>query len=137
MAYSPGASAISSTVFPGYGYAFVQAEVPPEALPGFFESVDTVAAGLRDTPVTEDELNRARLSSIESLRRSQATNGYWVGALEDVQTDPTAITAIRTAISDLEAVTPADIQKAAQTYLVPDHAWRAQVTGPAAAQPAN
>ena len=128
VAYSPGASATSSTTFPGYGYAFVQAEVPPQALPGFFESVDTVAAALRDAPVTEDELGRARLSAVEALRRSQATNGYWLGALEDVQDDPDQITAVRTAISDLEAVTPADIQKAAQTYLVPDRAWRAQVT---------
>ena len=28
----------SSTVFPDYGYAFVQAEIPPESLPGFFET---------------------------------------------------------------------------------------------------
>lgn len=132
VAYSPGASATSSTTFPGYGYAFVQAEVPPEALPGFFTSVDTVATALRDAPVTDDELGRARLSAVEAIRRGQATNGYWLGALEDVQDDPTRITAVRTAISDLEAVTPADIQKAAQTYLVADHAWRAQVT----AQPA-
>jgi zinc protease len=128
VAYSPGASATSSTAFPGYGYAFVQAEVPPQALPGFFESVDAVAAALRDAPVTEDELGRARLSAVEAIRRSQATNGYWLGALEDVQDDPTQIAAVRTAISDLESVTPADIQKAAQTYLLPDRAWRAQVT---------
>ncbi|CAN5263203.1 insulinase family protein [soil metagenome] len=133
VAYSPGASATASLVFPGYGYAFVSAETPPEALPGFFTSVDAVATALRDTPITEDELGRARLSAVESIRRSQATNGYWLGALENVQDDPAQITAVRTAISDLEAVTPADIQTAARTYLLPDHAWRAQVTAQAAA----
>ena len=134
VAYSPGASATASTVFPDYGYAFVQAETPPDALPGFFKSVDDVATALRDAPVTEDELNRARLSAVESIRRSQATNGYWLGALENVQDDATQLAAIRTSISDLEAITPADIQKAAQTYLLPDRAWRAQVTAQAAAQ---
>jgi len=128
VAYSPGASATSSTVFPDYGYVFTQVEVPVDKLPGFFESVDTIAAGLRDAPVSADELNRARLSAVEALRRSQATNAYWLSQLSDVQTDPTEIDAIRTAISDLEAVTPADIQKAAQTYMLPNRAWRAQVT---------
>ncbi|MES2860530.1 MAG: insulinase family protein [Pseudomonadota bacterium] len=127
-AYSPGASATSSTVFPDYGYVFVQAEVPPETLPGLFESIDTVATGLRDTPIEADELNRARLSAIEGLRRNQNQNAYWLANLAWVHDRPSEIDAIRTAISDLEAVTPADIQRAAQTYLKPDAAWRAEVT---------
>ena len=136
VAYSPRASNTSSLVFPGYGYVFTQVETPPEALTGFFESVDTIAAGLRDTPVTDDEIRRARLSTIEGIRRSQANNGYWISALRGVQTDPTQLTAIRTAVSDLEAITPGDLQKAAQTYLLPDRAWRAQVTAEAVAAPA-
>lgn len=131
VAYSPGASATSSNVFPDYGYVFTQAETPPEALPGFFESVDTVASDLRDTPITEDELNRARLSSVEATRRAQATNGWWLGNLTNVHDEPAEVEAIRTAISDLEAVTPADIQRVAQAYLRPDAAWRAQVTAQA------
>ena len=136
VAYSPGAAATSSIVFPGYGYVFTQVETPPEALPGFFESVDTIAAGLRDTPVTDDELSRARLSTIEGIRRSQANNGYWISALRGIQTDPTQLVAVRTAISDLEAVTPADLQEAARTYLLPARAWRAQVTSETPAAPA-
>jgi zinc protease len=134
-AYSPGAAATSSLVFPDYGYVFIQVETPPEALPVFFQTADAIAAGLRDAPVSEDELNRARLSAIESIRRSQAGNGYWLGALKGVQTDPTQIEAIRTVISDLEAITPADLQKAAQTYLEPGRAWRAQVTSETPAAP--
>ncbi len=137
VAYSPGASAQASTTFPDYGYVFTQAETPPEALPGFFESVDTVAAGLRDTPITEDELNRARLSNVEAIRRGQATNSWWMSNLIGVHDKPSEIEAIRTAISDLEAVTPADIQSAAQTYLKPDTAWRAQVTAAAGTAPAT
>jgi zinc protease len=139
-AYSPGAAATSSLVFPDYGYVFIQVETPPEALPVFFQTADAIAAGLRDAPVSEDELNRARLSAIESIRRSQAGNGYWLGALKGVQTDPTQIEAIRTVTSDLEAITPADLQQAARTYLEPDRAWRAQVTAesaPAAAPAAQ
>jgi len=103
-------------------------ETPPEALPVFFQTADAIAAGLRDAPVSEDELNRARLSTIESIRRGQAGNGYWLNALKNVQTDPTQVEAVRTIISDLESITPADLQKAAQIYLQPGRAWRAEVT---------
>jgi zinc protease len=132
VAYSPRAGASSSTVFPDYGYAFIQIETPPEALDGFFETADEIAAGLRDAPVSEDELSRARLSTIESIRRGRATNGYWLGALEGAHDKPARVEAVRTVLSDLEAVTPADIQRAAQTYLLPERAWRATVTAEAA-----
>jgi len=132
--YSPGASATSSKVFPGYGYVFAQIDTPPELLPSFFETVDTMAAGLRDAPIEADELNRARLSTVESIRRSQSTNAYWVSNLEEVHDDPAQVQALRTIISDLEAVTPADIQRVAQTYLTSDKAWRAQVTARPAAE---
>ncbi|MGZ9113647.1 MAG: M16 family metallopeptidase [Brevundimonas sp.] len=137
VAYSPGASSTSSIVFPDYGYVFTQIETPPEALPGFFETVDQIATSLRDAPVTDDELNRARLSSVEAVRRSQATNPWWLSNLAGVHDKPSEVEAIRTAISDLEAVTPADIQRAARAYLKSDTAWRATVTSanaPAAAQ---
>ncbi len=128
VAYSPAADSISSTTFPDYGYAFVRAETPPEALAGFFTSVDAVATSLRDEEITDDELNRARLSTVEAIRRAQNTNGYWLGSLSEVQSKPAEVEAIRTAISDLEAIKPADIQRAAAAYLKPDTAWRAQVT---------
>ncbi len=133
IAYSPGASAQSSTVFPDYGYAFVQAEVPPENLGELFQTIDEVTASLRDAPIEADELNRARLSVVEGIRRSQAQNGYWLSNLSAVQAKPGDIDAIRTAITDLDAVTPADIQRVAQAYLKPDTAWRAQVTSANAA----
>ena len=93
-----------------------------------------MAAGLRDAPIEADELNRARLSTVESIRRSQSTNAYWVSNLEEVHDDPAQVQALRTIISDLEAVTPADIQRVAQTYLTSDKAWRAQVTARPAAE---
>ena len=56
----------------------------------------------------------------------------------EVLSELTLTTAIRTAISDLEAVTPADIQRLARQYLESDTAWRALGTSsnPPAAAPA-
>lgn len=134
LAYAPRIEANASETFAGYGSLSVKAEVTPAALPTFFQTVDMLAAQLRDTPVTDDELNRARLPEIERLRRARAGNEYWLSQLSDVAADPRQVEQTTTHISDLEAITPADIQAAARRYLVPDGAWRAKVTAAAAAQ---
>lgn len=127
VAYSPAVGTNSSAVFPDYGYLFTQVETPPEALPGFFETVDRIAADLRDTPITADELQRARLPAVEGTRRAQATNAYWMNQLDGVAAYPARLDAVRRVVADLEAVTPEDVQRAARTYLQPDRAWRAEV----------
>lgn len=127
LAYSPRVSSSASDVFKGYGSISVMAETAADKIPAFYAAVDAIIASLRDTPVTDDELNRARLPTIESLRRSQAGNEYWLGQLEDLAARPTSLEQIQTHITDLESFTPADIQAAARQYLKPDTAWKAEV----------
>ncbi len=127
LAYSPGVRASSSDVFAGYGSISITADTAPEKFDAFFSAVDAIIADLRDKPVSEDELNRARLPVIESLRRSQAGNEYWLGQLEDLAARPATLEQIQTHISDLESFTAADIQAAARQYLKPDAAWKAEV----------
>ena len=83
--------------------------------------------------MTEDELTRARRPAVERLTRSRNDNGYWLGQLQDAQETPASLDEIRSHVSDLEAVTPADIQRMAQAYLRPDKAWRAEVVSANAA----
>ncbi|MNF00326.1 hypothetical protein D3C80_1991380 [compost metagenome] len=64
---------------------------------------------------------------IESLRRSQAGNEYWLGQLDDLAAKPASVEQIQTHISDLESFTVADIQAAARQYLKLDTAWKAEV----------
>lgn len=136
IAYSPRSGSSSSTTFPGYGSISVQVDVKPEDLPRLFEAVDAIAASLRDTPIEQDELVRAQRPSVEALRRSRNDNAYWLGQLQDAQKDPASLDEIRNHVADLESVTPADIQRLAQTYLKSANAWRAEVVSetPAPAQ---
>lgn len=127
LAYSPGVGAESSDVYQGYGSVSVTAQTTPDNQAVYFQTVDTIAAALRDTPIDDDELTRARAPVIESLRRSQSGNEYWLSALSGVATESGDVEQITTAISDFEAITPADIQAAARRYLVADKAWRASV----------
>jgi len=134
LAYSPNVGASSSDVFAGYGSIAVTAQTTPENQAALFTAIDAIAASLRDTPITEDELTRARAPQIESLRRSQAGNDYWLGQLTDVASDPDAVVQITTQISDIESFTVADIQAAARRWLVDSKAWRASVLATPPAQ---
>jgi zinc protease len=127
LAYSPGVGSSASDTFPGYGSISIRAETAADKMPEFFAAVETIAASLRDTPPSQDELNRARLPVIESLRRSQAGNEYWLAQLSDVADRPEEVEQTLIHISVLEAITPDDIQAMARQYLRSDTAWRAVV----------
>ena len=127
IAYSPGAGASSSAVFDGYGSIYASAQTEPGKLDAFFEAVDRITADLRDNPVSEDELNRARRPAVEQLKKSMADNGYWLGQLQDAQKDPASLDQVRTHLATIEAVTAADLQALAREYLRPDRAWRVEV----------
>ena len=128
LAYSPGTGASASSDYKGYGSLSISAATAPDKLPAFFTAADAIVASLHEAPPSDDELNRARLPVIEALRRSQATNEYWLGQLAKVAEEPGDVEQTLTHISDLEAVAPTDIQALAQKYLRPETAWRATVT---------
>ncbi len=127
LAYSPSVRASASDIYEDYGSISITAETAADKLDAFYAAVEGIIAKLRDEPTSEDELNRARLPVIESLRRSQAGNEYWLGQLGEVAERPGDVEQILTHISDLEAITPADIQTLARQYLKSDTAWRAVV----------
>jgi zinc protease len=125
--YSPGAGSAASTVWPDYGYLAAQIEVPAEKLDGFFVAAQEIAADLAAKPISEDELNRARRPSLESLDRARDGNAYWLGALAEVGEDPFRLQSILTQRSDFEAVTPKALQEAARRFLVGPKAYRVKV----------
>jgi len=127
VTYSPSAGASASTTFAHYGYLTARVELPPAKLAGFFADVAQITADLRAKPVTPDELERAKLPAFDDLDKRRQTNAYWLNALAGAQADPREITAIRTSEPQVQRVTAEDIQKAAQTYLKDDRAWKIEV----------
>ena len=121
--YVPETSLETSTIFPGYGYIYAAAEVPPDKADLFFKIVRGIAADLREHPVSEDELERAKGPRVDLFTKSQQTNGYWLAVLGGVQADPRKLDVIRSTIPDLKHVTAADVHEAAKTYLLDDKAW--------------
>ncbi|WP_420472124.1 M16 family metallopeptidase [Brevundimonas sp. FT23042] len=134
LAYSPGTGASASDVYRGYGSVSIRAEIASDKVDAFYAAVQSIVDSMKAEPPSEDELNRARLPVIESLRRSQAGNEYWLGQLADVAAKPSDIEQTLTHIPDLEAVTAADVQALAQRYLRDDTAWKAIVVSAQAQQ---
>jgi zinc protease len=127
IAYSPGVGSTFSSVFDDYGYLSVQAATTPDNLPAFFEAVDAIARDLRDSPISEDELTRARAPMIEATRRSMNGNSWWVSQLIDVGVRPESVEQALDTLPDLQSVTPEIIQDLARRYLRSETAWRTTV----------
>lgn len=126
-AYSPAAGYSHSTVWPGWGYIAAQVEVPPQKLDGVFAAVAKIAADLRATGPTPDELQRAKKPRIDTIQKSEVTNQFWLGELSGAQADPRRLTYIRELGPGTERVTAADVQRAAQTFLLDQKAWKLEV----------
>mgnify|MGYP002779417269 FL=1 len=125
--YSPGAGSAASNVWRDYGYLAAQIEIPPDKIDSFFNAAQEIAADLAAKPITEDELNRARRPSLESIDRARNGNAYWLGALAEIGEDPFRLQSILTQKEDLQSITPAALQQAARRFLVPGTAYRIKV----------
>jgi zinc protease len=132
--YSPNGFHRPAEGFGGYGVFAGQIEARPEALAGFLRDAERIAADLRDRPVSADEMQRARLPLVEAVQRARNGNPWWLDNLEDIQTNPQVAATIQNQVAQYNAVTPADLQRAARQFLVPGRAWKLVVVPePAAA----
>jgi len=122
--YSPETRASLSEVFPGYGFAFSEVEMPPDKIPGFYADVAKISADMRSNLVSADELERARNPRVEGIRKAQLTNEYWLSRLAGSMADPRQLDLIRTTLPDYAKVTVEDVRSAARQWLVDDKAWK-------------
>ena len=127
LSYAPSAGHGASATWQNYGYLAAQVEAPPGKLDGFFTAAQRIADDLATRPIDADELARARRPMLESIDRARDGNFFWLGALQDVATDPFTLESLRTQRADLEAVTPAMLREAARRYLAPAQAVRIRV----------
>jgi zinc protease len=122
--YSPSVNYNHSLVWTGWGYVAASVEVPPTKLDDFFRDVGKITADLRASPPSADEMARAKKPRIDGIERARVTNQYWLGELSNAQADPRKLDFIRQLIPGTERVTAADVQRAAETWLRDDKAYR-------------
>jgi zinc protease len=130
--YSPTAGDFASEAFAGFGLLSASAETPPKQVPEFFRIVDEIAAELRGGKFDDDLIARAREPLVDQAQTSERTNGFWLSALSDAQTDPRTVPAIKSRIRDLQTMSKTEIVAAATEILQPERRVRI-VVGPVAA----
>ncbi|MEO8141128.1 MAG: insulinase family protein [Sphingomicrobium sp.] len=120
------ASSMSDT-YPGFGYMMVSSVVAPDKADEVDDAIKAVAATLRSTPVSADLLARARQPMIEAATKSLRQNAYWLGYVDEAQTEPERLDRARTRDSIIRSITAADLQKLATTYLRDDKLQRVRI----------
>lgn len=118
QAYSPGVSSSPSRVWPGYGTFAVSASVSVANVATARAAIAETLAALRDKPVSEDELLRARRPLVERLDNMLKGNGGWLALVARAQSDPERNARFLRARALIENVTPARLQAMAKRYLV-------------------
>lgn len=126
--YSPQTEEDLSQTFSSYGYVAAQVETPPSDIPRFWTTVDKIVAELKAGQISDDTLLRARAPVVDQLRTSERTNNYWVAVLQDAQTNPRRFDLMRTRVTDVEALTKAEIVAAARATFDNTKAVRIVVT---------
>ncbi len=123
--YSPSAGNSHSGAFPDFGFIAASAETKPELIESFYVTLDKIIAEMKSGAFTDDLIARARTPILKSIETDRRANGYWVGAINDLQTEPRGLAAIRSQLSDMEGITKADLVAVAQKYL--DNARRMEI----------
>ncbi|MBN8502727.1 MAG: insulinase family protein, partial [Sphingomonadales bacterium] len=96
-------------------------------LPATRTAIKQTVGAVRDVPVSDDILKRAREPMLEGFDNLLKTNSGWLSFVDRAQTEPEDIERFQKSRALVEAITPADIQSAARKYLTPDGAVEVNV----------
>jgi zinc protease len=116
-AYSPGSSSENSRTYKGFGLFTINASVDVKDLGATRAAIRETLAALRDHGVSQDVFQRARAPLAEGFDNALKTNAGWMGLVMRAQSEPDHIERNLHAKERLMAVTPAQVQAAAQHYL--------------------
>ncbi len=123
--YSPFAASAPSQTYRDYGFIFAHITTDPAEMPRVREAVLEAAADLAVNGLSDDELERARLPVLTTLREARRTNAYWLGSvLGASQEQPERLDWARSFLADHEAITREELNALAREYLDPARSLR-------------
>ena len=131
--YTPEAISIPSNAFPGYGFFLALVTTTPENMDVVKAELLTIVARLRDEGTTEDALLRVRQPILERFAAQQRSNSSWLNAISEAQSRPERLSRRTKRTEIWTSITPADVQKAAQDYLIADGALEIRIVSEAVA----
>jgi zinc protease len=124
--YIPHVQNHSSNTFPGYGYMFANLDVDPPMARKIADLTIDLADDLKQKGVTNDEFDRAREPMLSYSMGAFRDSRYWLNTiLARAQEEPLHLEWARNRVSDIEAMTPAEVSALAAKYLGREQASRA------------
>jgi zinc protease len=115
--YSPSSASNASRTYPGYGTFSIAASVDVAQVEATRAAILQTLASLRDAPVPEDVLQRARAPMLEDFENALKTNAGWLAYVDRAQTEADRIDRLAKARERTLAITPARLQEIARLYL--------------------
>jgi zinc protease len=135
--YGVAVSSNMSDVFTDFGTFSVNTVVAPDKADEVDAAIASAVKQLRDEPVSADLLARARNPIMESIAKTLRENGYWMTYVDKAQSHSDRLDRIRQRKAIYESITPAELQKIAQTYLTDKGEQRVRIVSDQLALPAN
>ena len=126
--YGASVGSSMSSDYTNFGFLIADAVVSPTKADVVDKAIADAVESLRNKQIDKDTLERALNPELEKARRNLRENSYWLGALQVAQSEPERLDRVRKRMDILKSITPADIQKLAQTYLTADRMTRLRVT---------
>jgi zinc protease len=120
--YSQAVSSNWPQAFNHGGYLFIGGLVRPEDSELLYRLSREIIGELATTPVSADELQRARTPLVERILRASSGNVFWMHYAEGGSRNPAVFDALMRFVPDIAQTSPEDIQRLAQHYLAADRA---------------
>ena len=122
QAYSPYAGSSTSRIYRDYGTFLAGAGVDYALLDEARDAVIETITMLREAPIDDDLIQRARQPVLEGYDNALKTNGGWMGLVEDAQRRTEGLRRYLAGKDAVMAVTGEQLQALAREYLDPDAA---------------
>ncbi|WP_324807039.1 insulinase family protein [Sphingomonas sp. LY29] len=125
--YGVSVGSTMSDVYDDFGTLSASTVVAPDKIDEVEAAFDAATQSLRDKPIDQDLFNRVRAPILESLARSRRENGWWLGVAARAQGRAARLERVRQQEAIYAAMTPAELQRLAKQYLLPETLRRVRV----------
>jgi zinc protease len=115
--YSPSAGASNSRIYPGYGTFTLSSTAAADQIAAVQAAMRAMIADLAARPVDADVITRASRPLLEAYDNALKDLGGWLGLAARAQSEPDRIQRWQAAPALIRAITPQDLQSAAQAFL--------------------
>ena len=114
--YSPDAGSLTSRTWQGFGLFTVAATIDVKSVPGTRTAIAEAFAELRDQPISDDLLLRAKAPMLEGYDNALKSNGGWLSLVDRAQTEPDRIERYLAGKARVQTLTAKDLQALVRQY---------------------